>query len=193
VREWPGGRRRFGKKWRRLPSKSLKNVRSVVVIRRVVGQVQAPDGARVSVHVEGPYPVHGAGPGSHFTMNTLVRCCKSETWTPHTIVLVNHADEPVTVQARIDLLHDGRGLRHWRRPRLQHGRALHGTGCTLSAAIAAGLAHGRPLHDAVDAALAGLHAAIAQAPALGAGTRPLDHLAAAPRPAPRAGSTSGAR
>ncbi|HEV2131429.1 MAG TPA: bifunctional hydroxymethylpyrimidine kinase/phosphomethylpyrimidine kinase, partial [Longimicrobiaceae bacterium] len=52
----------------------------------------------------------------------------------------------------VDVLYDGRDWREWRRPRLE-SRNTHGTGCTLSAAVAAGLAHGRPLPDAVADAL----------------------------------------
>jgi hydroxymethylpyrimidine/phosphomethylpyrimidine kinase len=53
----------------------------------------------------------------------------------------------------------------------------HGTGCTLSAAIAAGLAHGRTLEDAVDEALAWTRRAIETAPPRGGGSRPLNHWA----------------
>jgi hydroxymethylpyrimidine/phosphomethylpyrimidine kinase len=75
----------------------------------------------------------------------------------------------------VDLLFDGVEWWEWRRPRLDT-RNTHGTGCTLSAAIAAGLAHGRPLRDAVDTALDYVHRAIRQAPGLGGGHGPLNHL-----------------
>ena len=75
----------------------------------------------------------------------------------------------------IDVLFDGTSLTQWRRERIAtHGG--HGTGCTLSAAIAAGLAHGRSLHAAVEDALDYVHRAIAQAPSLGSGTAPLNHF-----------------
>lgn len=54
-------------------------------------------------------------------------------------------------------------------------RSTHGTGCTLSAAIAAGLACGKPLKAAVAAAKEFVHGAIAQAPGLGKGNGPVDH------------------
>ena len=76
----------------------------------------------------------------------------------------------------VDVLYDGRDFRVWRRPRLAT-RSTHGTGCTLSAAIAAGLAQGQPLGDAIDRALAFVARAIAGAPGLGAGHGPLDHFA----------------
>jgi hydroxymethylpyrimidine/phosphomethylpyrimidine kinase len=76
----------------------------------------------------------------------------------------------------VDILWDGRHERVWRRERIvtEH---THGTGCTLSAAVAAGLAHGLPLEDAVDAALDFVARAIATAPGLGAGRGPINHFA----------------
>ena len=58
--------------------------------------------------------------------------------------------------------------------------STHGTGCTLSAAIAAGLAQGRPLGQAVADAVAFVQRAIAAAPGLGAGHGPLNHFVPAP-------------
>ena len=79
----------------------------------------------------------------------------------------------------VDVLYDGRGWRAWRRPRLDT-RNTHGTGCTLSAAVAAGLAHGRPLAQAVGDAVDYVARAIASAPGLGAGHGPLNHMVAGP-------------
>ena len=59
-------------------------------------------------------------------------------------------------------------------------RSTHGTGCTLSAAVTAGLALGRPLPRAVADALDFVHQALASAPGLGTGHGPLNHFAAAP-------------
>lgn len=53
----------------------------------------------------------------------------------------------------------------------------HGTGCTLSAALAAGLARGLPLVDAVQQAKDFITAAIATAPNIGGGHGPTNHLA----------------
>lgn len=78
----------------------------------------------------------------------------------------------------IDILWDGRNERRWSRPRLA-SRNTHGTGCTLSAAVAAGLARGWPLGQAVDRALAYLAEAIATAPELGQGHGPVNHFAPA--------------
>lgn len=52
----------------------------------------------------------------------------------------------------------------------------HGTGCTYSAAIAAWLARGLPLVEAVQAAHAYVQEAIRQAPGLGRGHGPLHHM-----------------
>jgi hydroxymethylpyrimidine/phosphomethylpyrimidine kinase len=78
-----------------------------------------------------------------------------------------------------DVLATAAGIRHYRRPRLA-STSTHGTGCTLSAAITAGLALGRPLERAVTDGLDFVHRAIAAAPGLGRGHGPLDHRVAAP-------------
>ncbi|HEV1997095.1 MAG TPA: bifunctional hydroxymethylpyrimidine kinase/phosphomethylpyrimidine kinase [Candidatus Dormibacteraeota bacterium] len=77
----------------------------------------------------------------------------------------------------IDLIHD-RDTDSWRKlsyPRIP-GTSTHGTGCTLSAAIAAHLARGQAPMDAIDAARAYLQVALQRAPGLGAGHGPLGHL-----------------
>ncbi len=58
-----------------------------------------------------------------------------------------------------DLLWDQGLVRRWRRPRAE-GVDTHGTGCVLSAAIAARLAHGDGLEAACDAGLAFVDAAL---------------------------------
>jgi hydroxymethylpyrimidine/phosphomethylpyrimidine kinase len=75
----------------------------------------------------------------------------------------------------IDLLYDGERWWDWQRPKLRT-RSTHGTGCTLSAAIAAGLAHGRELPHAVDAALDFVYRAMQDAPQIGGGHGPLNHF-----------------
>ncbi len=75
----------------------------------------------------------------------------------------------------LDVLYDGSSFRSWRRPRLDT-TSTHGTGCTLSSAVAAGLARGWSLEDAVDTALDYVHRAIAEAPGLGSGHGPLNHF-----------------
>lgn len=81
-----------------------------------------------------------------------------------------------------DLLVTPAGVRRFTHPRIQT-TSTHGTGCTLSAAITAGLALGRPLEDAVAAGLDFVHRAILAAPGLGAGHGPLNHSVPALTPA----------
>ncbi|CAN5812891.1 bifunctional hydroxymethylpyrimidine kinase/phosphomethylpyrimidine kinase [soil metagenome] len=81
----------------------------------------------------------------------------------------------------VDVYFDGTVMHEFRRPRLDT-RHTHGTGCTLSAAVAAGLATGIALDEAVEAALDYVHRAIAQAPGLGRGNGPLNHFVAAHPP-----------
>lgn len=76
------------------------------------------------------------------------------------------------------LVYDDRA-RRFTHPKLAT-TSTHGTGCTLSAAIAAGLALGRSVPDAVCDALGFVHRAIATAPALGGGHGPLNHFAHIP-------------
>ena len=79
----------------------------------------------------------------------------------------------------IDVLATSSGIRRFSHPRIET-TSTHGTGCTLSAAITAGLALGRPLEEAVAAGLDFVHRAIAAAPNLGAGFGPLNHTVPAP-------------
>ena len=77
----------------------------------------------------------------------------------------------------VDILVDAAGERRFRAPR-QATRNTHGTGCTLSAAVAAGLALGRSLDEAVAAAKAYLTDALAAADGLriGSGAGPVHHF-----------------
>ncbi len=80
-----------------------------------------------------------------------------------------------------DVLVTPDGARRYAHPRLAT-TSTHGTGCTLSAAVAAGLALGRPLERAVGDALDFVHRAMAAAPGLGRGRGhgPLNHFVPAP-------------
>lgn len=75
----------------------------------------------------------------------------------------------------VDVLWDGRDETVWRHPRLDT-RHTHGTGCTLSAALAAGFAHGRDLVTATGDAIDFVARALASAPRLGHGHGPLNHM-----------------
>jgi hydroxymethylpyrimidine/phosphomethylpyrimidine kinase len=73
-----------------------------------------------------------------------------------------------------DVLATATGLKEWTSPRIA-GRHTHGTGCTLASAIAAGLAQGMAVDDAVERARDYVMRAIASAPGFGRGHGPLDH------------------
>ena len=77
----------------------------------------------------------------------------------------------------LDVFFDGQEFVEFRKPKRATSNT-HGTGCTLSAGIAAGLAHGRSLRDAVTAALRFVDRAIEHAPGLGHGHGPLNHFVA---------------
>ncbi|MFJ7267788.1 bifunctional hydroxymethylpyrimidine kinase/phosphomethylpyrimidine kinase [Streptomyces sp. NPDC099050] len=74
----------------------------------------------------------------------------------------------------VDLLTDGADERWLRAPR-HDNRHTHGTGCTLASAIAAGLAKGRTVPEAVTEAKEYVTGAIATGFSLGAGIGPVDH------------------
>ncbi len=75
----------------------------------------------------------------------------------------------------LDLLLDAGGIRRYTHPRLAT-TSTHGTGCTLSSAIAARLAAGEELRAAVGGAIDYLHGAIAAAFPIGSGHGPVHHL-----------------
>src|SRR5262249_44270880 len=74
-----------------------------------------------------------------------------------------------------DLLWDGRDLTRFPAPRLESPNT-HGTGCTYSSAIAAGLARGRSLRDAIADGKAYVTAAIREGFAAGGGVGALQHF-----------------
>ncbi len=75
----------------------------------------------------------------------------------------------------VDLLYDGRDFHEFRHAR-QHTANTHGTGCTFAAAVAAHLALGHALPDAVERSVAYVAGAIAHGLAIGRGHGPLDHF-----------------
>jgi hydroxymethylpyrimidine/phosphomethylpyrimidine kinase len=75
----------------------------------------------------------------------------------------------------IDLLFDGVEFTEFAAVRIATPHT-HGTGCTYSAAIAAGLARGAPLNEAVSAAQRFVHQAILSNPGLGRGSGPVNHF-----------------
>jgi hydroxymethylpyrimidine/phosphomethylpyrimidine kinase len=75
-----------------------------------------------------------------------------------------------------DILFDGAEWRDFPAARIAT-RHTHGTGCTFSAAIAAGLARGQPLGEAVGRAKRFIQEAIRTNPGLGRGAGPVNHFA----------------
>lgn len=75
-----------------------------------------------------------------------------------------------------DILFDGSEWREFAAPRI-HTRHTHGTGCTYSAAITAGLAIGMAMGEAVARAKRFIHEAIRTNPGLGQGHGPVNHHA----------------
>ena len=78
-------------------------------------------------------------------------------------------------ESATDILWDGARFTRFVAPRVDSASA-HGTGCTLSSAIAAGLAHGRALEEAVREAKAYVTAAIREGFAAGRGVGVLRHF-----------------
>ena len=76
----------------------------------------------------------------------------------------------------VDVLFDGSCFHEFTAPRIAT-RHTHGTGCTYSAAIAAGLALGLPLADAIARAKQFISQAIRTNPGLGHGAGPVNHFA----------------
>ncbi len=103
------------------------------------------------------------------------------------LVKGGHLEDAKTI---VDVLvHNGGGsVRRFTHERIDT-TSTHGTGCTLSAAITAGLALGRSLEQAVTDALDFVHRAIAAAPGLGSseGHGPLNHFVPAPPRPPSEG------
>ncbi len=75
----------------------------------------------------------------------------------------------------VDLLYDGERFRDFRSERIA-GTSTHGTGCTFAAALAARLALGDLLEDAVPKVQQYVAGAIRNAPGLGRGHGPMNHF-----------------
>jgi hydroxymethylpyrimidine/phosphomethylpyrimidine kinase len=87
------------------------------------------------------------------------------------LVKGGHLDRNAT-----DVLYDGRSFVHFSQDWVET-RNTHGTGCTLSAAIAAGLAKGKLLREAVQEAKEYLQIALRKSFSIGKGIGPVHHLA----------------
>jgi|CXWL01.1.fsa_nt_gi hydroxymethylpyrimidine/phosphomethylpyrimidine kinase len=93
---------------------------------------------------------------------------------PAVLLKGGHDTGPMVADLLLDPA-DPDGPRWFRHPRLDTP-STHGTGCTLSSALAARLAAGLPLAQAVGEAIGYLHGAIAAAWPLGRGHGPVNHF-----------------
>ncbi|PYP77928.1 MAG: bifunctional hydroxymethylpyrimidine kinase/phosphomethylpyrimidine kinase [Gemmatimonadetes bacterium] len=114
----------------------------------------------------------GDRPNDVAAMERAARALVAERGAHAALVKGGH----LTGEELVDVLFDGTRLRRFAHQRVAT-TSTHGTGCTLSAALAAALALGVPLHDAVELGLEYVRRAIVSAPGLGAGHGPLNHFA----------------
>ncbi len=94
----------------------------------------------------------------------------------HVLITGGHLSE----QPGTDLLYDGRFFRMFKTEYIQT-KHTHGTGCTLASAIAAQLAKGKSMADAIEAAKSYTTEAIRYGFSLGQGHGPTDHFYFLPR------------
>jgi len=88
------------------------------------------------------------------------------------VIITGGHDRSATIR---DLLYDGSAFTEFCVARVA-GEHTHGTGCTFAAAIAAHLAHGRSVADAIPLVQQYIAGAIRNAPQLGSGRGPMDHF-----------------
>ncbi|REK71405.1 bifunctional hydroxymethylpyrimidine kinase/phosphomethylpyrimidine kinase [Paenibacillus paeoniae] len=91
-------------------------------------------------------------------------------------VMLKGGHDPSTRDLVVDMLYDGTAFHYWEHQRIDT-RHTHGTGCTFSAAITAGLAQGMSVYDSVNRAKSFIHAAIEHSLEIGAGHGPTNHFA----------------
>ncbi len=120
----------------------------------------------------------GGGEADRAAMARALAGCAAAAWTgrpaPAVLLKGGHASDGAAGEV-VDLLWDGERLHRFAGARIAT-TSDHGTGCTLSSALAVRLAEGRPLPEAVGLALDYLRGALAAAFPLGAGRGPVDHL-----------------
>lgn len=91
-------------------------------------------------------------------------------------VVIKGGHDPRAGSDSVDLLYDGADFTEFAGPRI-NTRHTHGTGCTYSAAITAGLAEGKPVAEAVARARSFIQAAIQDGLHIGGGNGPTNHWA----------------
>lgn len=115
------------------------------------------------------------GSGSLQTADDMRRAALSIASMGASAVLIKGGHVRQEPGVILDLLYDGE-FTEFTHPRV-NTESTHGTGCTLSAGIAAGLAKGDSLRNSVKHAIDFVHAALETAPGLGSGHGPLNHFA----------------
>lgn len=98
----------------------------------------------------------------------------SQKWDCAVLAKGGHGESEDTI--RDILVSTGQGFQEYEDPRIET-QHTHGTGCTLSSAIATLLGHGQPLGHAVTLARKFVRRALENAPGFGAGSGPLGHQA----------------
>jgi hydroxymethylpyrimidine/phosphomethylpyrimidine kinase len=112
--------------------------------------------------------IHALGPslvvikGGHFSA------------APPTVDTASGGTPPTSIDI-VDLLYDGHDFVEFRHERVP-GTHTHGTGCTFAAALAAHLACGRTVRDAIPLIQEYIAGAIRNAPELGEGNGPMNHF-----------------
>jgi hydroxymethylpyrimidine/phosphomethylpyrimidine kinase len=114
----------------------------------------------------------GERPGDVEAMERAARALVQQQGAQAALVKGGHLEGDELV----DVLFDGRTMTRFSHQRVAT-TSTHGTGCTLSAAIAAAMALAVPLERAIEIGLEYVHRAIATAPGLGSGHGPLNHFA----------------
>lgn len=88
---------------------------------------------------------------------------------------INNIEATAEMRQAVDYLWIGDELHIWQ-AKYMETNSTHGTGCTLSAAIAANLAHGKTLIEAVETSKKFVTEAIRTSPNIGKGHSPVNHL-----------------
>ncbi|RUT33534.1 bifunctional hydroxymethylpyrimidine kinase/phosphomethylpyrimidine kinase [Paenibacillus zeisoli] len=96
-----------------------------------------------------------------------------QTGARYVVIKGGHAAE---TEPAVDVLFDGHEFMYLESPRIPT-RHTHGTGCTFSAAVAAGLAQGHSAYDAIRTAKLFIQAAIEDGLHIGGGHGPTNHFA----------------
>jgi hydroxymethylpyrimidine/phosphomethylpyrimidine kinase len=129
--------------------------------------------------------IHALGPslvivkGGHFfgtaSPPSPLDCARGAVSKVESAVATGSGGARPTQTDIVDLLYDGHDFVEFRHERVP-GRHTHGTGCTFAAALAAHLACGRTVRDAIPLIQEYIAGAITHAPELGEGNGPMNHF-----------------